>query len=351
MKTNILVTASLLSLVICQSSVGQGPLVPPGAPAPTMKTLLQVEPRTPISSLPVFIGQSGSYYLTDNFTIGVGQDYGIFISANNVTIDLNGFTIRSVDPTNANIGIRIDTSPFAEFHDITILNGHIVGNVVTNGGIYTGSGFGYGIKSFGNPRNVRVAGVTVSGCLYDGIRIGIDDSTTVESCTVSMVGGFGIAACSVTKCVAFECGLAGIAATTASDCVGISNSSYPGLNAYSAHNCVGKSASGMGLGCNIANNCTGVSSGGVGLFALIANNCWGQSSSSYGVNGIIANNSFGASVSGIGLRCVGGTAGTGIATGCYGESVNSVGLNAYIANGCVGVGPTPISVSYKFNMP
>jgi len=30
----------------------QGGLAPPGAPTPTMKTLAQIEPRTPISSLP-----------------------------------------------------------------------------------------------------------------------------------------------------------------------------------------------------------------------------------------------------------------------------------------------------------
>jgi hypothetical protein len=316
-----------------------------------MKTLAQIEPRTPISSLPVFIGQSGSYYLTDNFSVGAGQIYGIFVSANNVTVDLNGFTIRSLDPTNGNIGIRIDTSPFTEFHDITILNGHIVGNVVTNGGVYTGSGFGFGIYSAGNPRNVRVAGVTVSGCLFDGIHVGLDDSTTVESCTVSTVGGYGIAACTVTKCVAWECGLAGITAITASDCVAASNGGNGGLVASAANNCVGKSASGTGLACTIANNCGGVSSGGTGLSSVIANNCLGESISSYGVNATVANNSYGFSASGIGLRCVGGASGTGIATGCYGESANSVGLNAYIANGCVGVGPTPISVSYKFNMP
>ena len=32
--------------------MGQGSLTPPGAPGETMKTLAQVEPRTPISSLP-----------------------------------------------------------------------------------------------------------------------------------------------------------------------------------------------------------------------------------------------------------------------------------------------------------
>lgn len=43
---------------------GQGSLTPPGAPAPTMRTLDQVEPRTPISALPYVISKSGSYYVT-----------------------------------------------------------------------------------------------------------------------------------------------------------------------------------------------------------------------------------------------------------------------------------------------
>jgi len=52
----ILVIAALATLF------AQGPLTPPGAPAPTMKTLAQIETRTPISSAPFTISQSGSYY-------------------------------------------------------------------------------------------------------------------------------------------------------------------------------------------------------------------------------------------------------------------------------------------------
>jgi hypothetical protein len=50
------------------SALGQGVLTPPGSPAPTMKTLSQVEPRTPISSVPYTITESGSYDLTTNLT-------------------------------------------------------------------------------------------------------------------------------------------------------------------------------------------------------------------------------------------------------------------------------------------
>src|SRR6266436_4671626 len=81
----------LLPSALCLLPSGlfaQGSLTPPGAPAPTMKTLQQIEPRTPISSVPVSILNSGSYYLTDNLEVSYGD--AIFISANNVTVDLNG---------------------------------------------------------------------------------------------------------------------------------------------------------------------------------------------------------------------------------------------------------------------
>ncbi len=59
---------SLILTVAVQTAIAQGPLTPPGAPAPTMKTLDQVEVRTPITNLPYTITQPGSYYLIANLT-------------------------------------------------------------------------------------------------------------------------------------------------------------------------------------------------------------------------------------------------------------------------------------------
>ena len=195
MKTKLEhVTALFLlsSFILCPSALlAQGSLTPPGAPAPTMKTLDQIEPRFPVPTTPGFtLNQPGSYYLTGNITVTSG--IGLIISANNVTLDLNGFTISSTAPSTE--GIRL----WGGNANITILNGHITGGVTESGGVYSGSGFSYGIDYAGTvPSNVRVAGVSVAGCLYDGISIGNNNSTVVESCTVRTVGGNGIVAATV----------------------------------------------------------------------------------------------------------------------------------------------------------
>jgi len=63
---NVLSASRLLALFMLSRvnlqllTYGQGSLTPPGTPAPTMKTLAQIEPRTPISFLPVTLSQPGS---------------------------------------------------------------------------------------------------------------------------------------------------------------------------------------------------------------------------------------------------------------------------------------------------
>ncbi len=68
---------------------------PPGPVMPTMIRLDEIEPRTPISALPFTINQCGSYFLTDCLT-GVAGQNGITIDADDVTLDLNGFTLIGV---------------------------------------------------------------------------------------------------------------------------------------------------------------------------------------------------------------------------------------------------------------
>jgi hypothetical protein len=351
----------LFTLALQPSTLlAQGSLTPPGAPAPTMKTLQQVEPRVPISTAPFTISQPGSYYLTTNLTVSGGD--AITIAANGVTLDLNGFTIASTTNPASGTAVLIDGG----LQDITIQNGHIRGGVTNNGsGVFSGPGFGYGIYYSGSDlQNVRVSGVSVSGCQYHGIYVGNSGSTAVENCVVRTVGGAGIVAKTIRGCVALDCGNTAIAGQQVSDSQGQSVGST-GLNVITALNCYGYSISGYGLFAYTAHNCYGYSYSGIGygLHAQTAVNCYGSSSSGYGLLATTAQNCYGVSSSGTGLYA------DRTAIGCYGESSGGPrglyaqnaafctgyrpsgrAIEATIANGCwAGAGTN--FIAYKYNMP
>ena len=337
--------ALLLSTINYQLSTcfAQGSLAPPGAPAPTMKSLDQIEARTPISSAPFTISSSGSYYLTENLNVTTGD--AITITTSQITLDLNGFTISSTAPSATGSGILLGSS----VTDIAIFNGHIKGGVTNNAGVYIGDGFANGIYFLGGvaPWNVQVREVSVSGCSNSGIYIGlVSQATVVESCVVRTVGGTGIFASSVSHCTARDCGDTGILADTAADCSAYS-ASGPGISAGTAANCYGQSVSGQGIAAGTALNCRGFSISSQGISAETASNCYGQSTQ----RGIFANVAI--SCSG---RCDGGSYGlfaTSVANTCYGLSATGTGLGTTIAIGCIGAnnsGPSVLA-SYKYNMP
>lgn len=341
---------ALLSILVLQPSalVAQGSLTPPGAPAPTMKSLDQVEARTAItntSSL-VVISQPGSYYLTGNLTVSTGD--GIDINTNDVTLDLNGFTIRSTAASATGTGILLGNG----WNDITIGNGHIRGNGTNNAsGVFGGGGFTYGIKTSGAvPENVLVSRISVSGCQFDGISLSGQNSTVVETCTVQMVGGYGIAASTVKSCWAYDCGNTAINGDQVLDCHGQSYGG-DGISGIVVRSCYGSSAGLASVGItrgifgDTVQDSYGTNSNGTGISANSAANCQGTGSFD-GVFAEVAQNCYGKS----------GGSGDGMfvnytASGCFGFSISGTGLYANTANSCTGTSPsgTPLSVTHNLN--
>jgi hypothetical protein len=138
LKSNAPVLApvlAILSLLAFQAStLAQGILTPPGAPAPTMKSLDQIEPRIAISSVPINIWTPGSYYLTTNLT-GAPAKSGISIDSGNVSIDLNGFTLKGVGG--------------APYYDGIVIGGYCTNITIRNGAITGWGGLGVNGFSFG----------------------------------------------------------------------------------------------------------------------------------------------------------------------------------------------------------
>lgn len=280
MKTILVALLLLGSLAL---GFAQGSLTPPGPPAPMMKSLDQIEARTPISSAPFAITNPGSYYLTTNLSVSLGD--AITINTDPVSLNLNGFTISSTRPTaTVDAAIRIGNG----VTDVTIRNGHIKSGVTNNAaGVYNGGGFAYGILAALQNYNLCVSEVSVVGCLVHGIYLGNNTSTLVDSCTVRTAGNFGIEAQNVSHSAAYNCGQYGILAGTGTDCYGHSVGSGWGIYGINLNQCYGyNTATGIGLQASTAIGCYGYSVGGTGLSAYIANSCEGVSSS--GTNQVIS---------------------------------------------------------------
>jgi len=275
---------------------GAGTLTPQGAPAPTMKTLDEIdqsisnttaavkiaEPRTPLiegasgviidGNGTIYINQSGSYYLTTNLTVSFGN--GIVVSTNGVTVDLNGFTIRSTAATPGYSGIEIGAS------HVSVFNGHIESRVVydssANDDQFTGSGFQHGIRApLSSYSSIRIRNISVSGCDLNGIYILTQDSL-VESCTVRVVGNCGIMAGVVKNCSAITCGGVAVNGTQIIDCRGDSTGSYGILSLGTVANSYGYGSVGI-YASQAVQNSYGFSLKGDGILANIASYSYGRS--------------------------------------------------------------------------
>ncbi|TKJ38606.1 MAG: hypothetical protein CEE38_02575 [Planctomycetes bacterium B3_Pla] len=173
---------SLAGLAVFSVTAGGGGLELVAPLAPVKKTLNDLEPRTPISSLPYTISAAGSYYLTGNLTSDAN---GILVYADNVTIDLAGFSM--IGPgSGTSYGIYMNRRRNVEIRNGTVQG--FMGSYRQGGGIYEDSGTGHrviGIRAVANGCGIalRGSGHLVKDCTVVennsyGIHIG-------QSCTVT----------------------------------------------------------------------------------------------------------------------------------------------------------------------
>lgn len=133
--------------------LAQGPLTPPGAPGPTMKTLEQVEPRTAITNVPYAITRSGSYYLAASLT---SATHGVTIATNGVTLDLMGHAL-SGDRSGGGYGVYVYDAGGLPLRDVVVRNGSL-------------RGFGHGVwAKFA--QSSRFEDLEVSRNLWNGILL------------------------------------------------------------------------------------------------------------------------------------------------------------------------------------
>lgn len=166
-------SALLAGLLLPLSALAQGPLPPPGAPGPTMKTLDQLdahvtqagEKRIPISALPFDIAKPGSYYLTQD----VSGAPGINVTVSGVTINLNGFSITGVGKNSSVAG-----SGIVGLNDTVVRNGRVSD--------FAGDGIRLGAAAV--VENVDVANVS-------GVCITVGEQSHIARCRVG-AGNQGI---------------------------------------------------------------------------------------------------------------------------------------------------------------
>jgi len=265
------VVAAVWALTTLVGVVQGGPMEPPAAPGPTNRmAIYQPAP----GGFPIVISQPGSYYLGENITGEADKD-GIHIRADNVTLDLNGFTLKGAEGKSSYNGITVPLDPTGTVYNLSIFNGTIRD--------WGNAGIGASDPN-GEAYNAHLADLSLMDNGGPGVRIG--DACIVSEVIADSNGGPGVTVglyCTVSQVIATGNGGHGIQASQGSivERATVSGNQGDGINVYNGT--IMDSFSQFNTGSGITNgegtvtNCTVMANSGDGIRGagiIIGNEAW-----------------------------------------------------------------------------
>jgi hypothetical protein len=352
---------TILALLSAGIILAQGPLTPPagfdpkigpanaldgsGLPQATMKTLHQVEPRTPLAAGQPGVTQNpnggftitlpGSYYLTASFGVSTGS--GIVVEADYVTLDLNGMNIYSYASPASGAGVEV---PLYR-KGLTVRNGFIVGTTVTTGTAapytYTAGGFTAGVLSevtgpTGSVYSATLENLDVRACSDKGIWV---TGGRYRNCFVDGCGGIGLAGAMATDCSVARCGGAyALYADVVTRCEVLENNG-DGIQAHSVDQSVAFQNGKVGFWADLVTNCKAELNAQTGIIAKTVRDCVATDNLHMGI--------YASSVSGSTST---GNFGTGIEGGAESSTISDC---TAIGNGGFGIWAASVSNSTAFS--
>ena len=188
---------------------------------------------TKITSVPYVINQSGFYYLSGNMTITTNSDDGISVNADDVTLDLMGFSLVG---NGIKFGINMNGRSNVEVRNGTVRNFYA----------------GIGDKSDGTGANCRISNVRAFNN-YRGIHLyGKNSLVQACNCSNNTYQGINVISGTVTGNVACDNPDAGITMIGAGSVIGniANNNAYRNFSFNSNANILVDRNSASGLAIN-----------------------------------------------------------------------------------------------------
>lgn len=359
---------TILALLSAGIILAQGPLTPPagfdpkigpanaldgtGLPQATMKTLHQVEPRTPLAAGQPGVTQNpnggftitapGSYYLTAGFGVSTGS--GISVEADYVKLDLNGMNIYSNASPASGAGVEVPL--FRK--GLTVKNGFIVGLTQVAGTAapysYTAGGFTAGVLSevtgpTGSVYSATLENLDVRGCSDKGIWV---IGGRYRNCFVDGCGGIGLAGAMATDCSVARCGGAyALYADVVTRCQVLDNNG-DGIQAHSVDQSVAFQNGSVGFRADLVTNCKAELNAQTGIIAKTVRDCVATDNLAFGIHAanVSGSTSTGNFATGIlgepGTGTISNCTANGNDTGILGSSITACLANANDGTGIAG---------------